>query len=52
MAYKNTELIKKFNVVRDYIRVFFSVWIIKNVGTSKRRVKEPTKNITGRSEAG
>lgn len=23
MAYKNTELIKKFNVVRDYIRDFF-----------------------------
>lgn len=51
MAYKNTELIKKFNVVRDYIRDFF-LYGYKNVGTSKRRVKEPTKNITGRSEAG
>lgn len=51
MAYKNTELIKKFNVVRDYIRDFF-LYGYKKRGTSKRRVKEPTKNITGRSEAG
>ena len=51
MAYKNTELIKKFNVVRDISGIFFCM-DIKNVGTSKRRVKEPTKNITGRSEAG
>ena len=48
---KNTELIKKFNVVRDYIRDFF-LYGYKKRGDFEEKSKRTYEEHYGRSEAG